>query len=325
MRDIRLFFRGVLAIFIATTASAVLASAYPNKPIKLIVPWPAGGLVDRIARELGSEMSKDLGQPIVVSNIKGAAGNIGASQVANASPDGHTLLLTTSALTISTALKVKIPFDAVLDLQRVSLAAYSPGILVVSESNSIKSVKDLINAAHSKPGSLSYASSGVGSPAHLLGELFKYREKIFVLHVPYPGAPPAMMDQIAGRVDFHFANAAVAFPQIKAGKVRALAVTSPSRMPFLPNVPTMAEAGIPKFEIEQWIGLLAPKGVPIEVVNRLNGSANKILNSAKFKNSMVKAGMRSAEPDSPKGFDRIFKEELNLWMELVDSVKLTAK
>ena len=196
------------SIVLAGLLLAVSAGAqtYPSKPIRVVVPWPAGGLVDVAARQLGQRMQNTLGQPLVIENKVGAGGNIGADLVAKSAADGHTLLFTTSALTINAALRSTMPFDPVKDFERVAVVAYAPAVLVVNPNSSIRSLDDLVKAARSQPGKLSYASAGVGSPAHLMSELFKSRQNIFVVHIPYTGAPAAMNDQIAGRIDFQFAN-----------------------------------------------------------------------------------------------------------------------
>jgi tripartite-type tricarboxylate transporter receptor subunit TctC len=300
-------------------ASGVQAQTYPSKPIRLVVPWPAGGVVDLAARQWSIRAQAALGQPIVVENKLGAGGNIGADLVAKAPADGHTLLLTSSALTVSTAMGAKMQFDAVKDLERVALVGYAPSVLVVSTASKIQTVQELIKAARAQPGSLSYASAGVGSPAHMTGELFKARKDLFILHIPYTGAPAAMTDQIAGRIDFHFSNAAVALPQIKAGKVRALAVTSAQRMASLPQVPTMMEAGVDKFEADQWLGLLAPKGTPTDVVQKLAAEVNRVIGQEDFSATLANAGMTAAKPGKPEGFEAYFKHDLAQWTAVVKS------
>jgi len=308
----------------AGLALAVSASAqtYPSKPVRVVVPWPAGGLVDVAARQLGQQLQTALGQPMIFDNKLGAGGNIGAELVARAPADGYTLLFTTSALTINAALLPKMPFNVVKDLERVAVVAYAPAILVVAPNSSIKSVQDLVKVARAQPGKLSYASAGVGSPAHLMGELFKSRQSIFAVHIPYTGAPAAMNDQIAGRIDFQFANAAVAIPQIKAGKVRALAVTSTQRMPGLADVPTMAEAGMDKFEVQQWMGLLAPKGTPPAVIDRLVGEVNKVLSLNDFGQALSTSGASSAKPGKAADFDAYFQQDLLTWSAVVKAANI---
>jgi tripartite-type tricarboxylate transporter receptor subunit TctC len=311
-------------IFLAGILLAVSAGAqtYPSKPIRVVVPWPAGGLVDVAARQLGQRMQNTLGQPLVIENKVGAGGNIGADLVAKSAADGHTLLFTTSALTINAALRSTMPFDPVKDFERVAVVAYAPAVLVVNPNSSIRSLDDLVKAARSQPGKLSYASAGVGSPAHLMSELFKSRQNIFVVHIPYTGAPAAMNDQIAGRIDFQFANAAVALPQVKAGKVRAIAVTSTQRLSGLPDVPTMAEAGMKEFEIQQWIGLMAPQGTPAAVVNRLVSEVNTVLALNEFGQALSSSGTNSAKPGKAADFDAYFKQDLAQWVGVVKAADI---
>ena len=267
-------------------------------------------------------MQTGMTQPFVVENKLGAGGNIGADQVAKASADGYTLLFTTSALTMNTAMRSPMPFDAVKDFERVAMVAYGPLVLVVHPSSSINSLQDLTKTARAKPGTLSYASAGIGSPAHLTGELLKSRLNLFVVHIPYTGAPAAITDQIAGRIDYQFANAAVALPQIKAGKLRALAVTSPQRMPGLPQVPTMAEAGMKDFEVDQWLGLLAPKGTPPAVIDKLVSEVNKVLVQDEFGQALANSGMNGAKPGKPETFDAFFKQELVQWTKVVKAADI---
>lgn len=312
------------SIVLAGLLLAVSAGAqtYPSKPIRVVVPWPAGGLVDVAARQLGQRMQNTLGQPLVIENKVGAGGNIGADLVAKSAADGHTLLFTTSALTINAALRSTMPFDPVKDFERVAVVAYAPAVLVVNPNSSIRSLDDLVKAARSQPGKLSYASAGVGSPAHLMSELFKSRHNIFVVHIPYTGAPAAMNDQIAGRIDFQFANAAVALPQVKAGKVRAIAVTSTQRLSGLPDVPTMAEAGMKEFEIQQWIGLMAPQGTPAAVVNRLVSEVNTVLALNEFGQALSSSGTNSAKPGKAADFDAYFKQDLAQWVGVVKAADI---
>lgn len=298
------------------------AESYPAKPIRVVIPWPAGGLVDVAARQLGQRMQIALGQPMVMDNKVGAGGNLGAEAVAKAPADGYTLLFTTSALTMNAAMRQKMPFNPVKDLERVAVVAYAPAILVVSPNSGIKSLQDLIQAARSQPGKLSYASAGIGSPAHLMGELFKSRNNVSVVHVPYTGAPAAMNDQIAGLIDYQFANAAVALQQIKAGKVRALAVTSTQRLPGLPEVPTMSEAGMDKFEVQQWMGLLAPKGTPPAVMEHLVREVNKVLALNEYGQSLQSAGATSAKPGKPIEFETYFQQDLAQWTSVVKAANI---
>lgn len=305
---------GLLALLPVTTACA---QEYPNRPIRVIVPWPAGGLVDIAARAIGERVQTALGQALVIENKPGAGGAIGAEQVAKAAPDGYSLLFTTSALNMNAALRSKLPFDVTKDFEPVAVVAHAPGILVVHPGLGVKSVKELIALAKSKPGKLSYASAGPGSPAHLSAELFKSMLDIDMVHVPYKGAPPAMLDQIAGRVDVQFANPAVAIPQIKAGKLQALAVTSTKRFAPLPDTPTMAESGVPAFEADQWLGFLAPRGTPRAVIERLVTEINKSVGLEQVRSVLGQNGMSPATASTPSEFGSYLRQDLAKWTAVV--------
>ncbi len=315
-------FRFALAALLATLAGPLHAQDYPSKPVRVIVPWPAGGLVDLPARIVGEKLQAALGQPFVVENKPGAGGVIGAEQVAKAAPDGYTIALTTSALNMNAALRKSLPFDVTKDFEPVAVVAYAPSVLVVHPSLGVKSVQELIALAKAKPGKLSYASAGPGTPAHLSAELLKSMLGLDVVHVPYKGAPPAMADQIAGRIEFHFANAAVALPQVKAGAVRALAVTSPKRFAPLPDVPTMMEAGVPNFEADQWIGYLAPRGTSRAIVERLSAEINKALVQEDIKAALARSGMTAAAAGKPAEFAAYLKQDLAKWAGVVRSANI---
>lgn len=315
--------RVALAGLALTAASRAPAQeAYPNRLLKMIVPQPPGNSADLVARMLAERLKRALGQPVVVDNRVGAGGVIGADLVAKAPADGYTVLFTTSGLTINAALRPRMPFDAVKDLEPVAAVAYAPSVLVVQAGSNLRTVQELVAFAKSRPGSLSYASAGVGSPAHLSAELFKSQLGLFAVHIPYTGAPAAMNDQIAGRVDFHFANTAVALPQIKAGRVRALAVTSAKRLPGLPEVPTLAESAAPDFEADQWLGMLVPRGTPPAVVQRLAGEVNKALAAEDLRAALAVAGMTTAAPGTPAGFSSYFRSDLAKWAGVVKAANI---
>jgi len=298
------------------------AQAYPARPLRIVVPWPAGGLVDVAARQLGTRLQAALGQAVVVENRVGAGGSIGADLVAKAPADGHTLLFSTSALTINVAMQTKLPFDLLRDLEPVCLLAHAPSVLVVGPSLNPASVQELVALARARPGQLSYGSAGVGSPAHFAGELLKSLQKLFIVHIPYTGAPAAMNDQLAGRLDFQFANAAVALPQVRAGKVRALAVTGAQRFAALPQVPTMVEAGVANFEADQWLGLLAPRGLPSAVQSRLATECQKALAQEDLRAALLQAGMTAAAAGTPASFDAALKAELAKWTAVVKAANI---
>jgi tripartite-type tricarboxylate transporter receptor subunit TctC len=303
-------------------ATGLAQAAFPDKPIRIVVPWPAGGLVDIPARLVGEKLSAALGQQVLVDNKTGAGGAIGADIVAKAAPDGYTLLVTTSAMSINQALGIKQPFDPIKDFQPVAIFATAPLILVTTPGKGVDSVADLVDKARKAPGKLTYASAGNGTPAHLAAEWFKAEENIDVVHVPYRGAPPAMVDQVAGRVDFHFSNAAVGLPQIAAGKVTALAIASPKRLEQLPQVPTMIEAGVKDFDTEQWIGLLAPKGTPAALVQRLNDLVRDAISAPDVRAAMTRAGMVPATPASVEAFSATVRADLDKWTQVVKTADI---
>lgn len=291
--------------------------AYPDKPIKLIIPWPAGGLVDVLGRAVGNPVGDALGQPIVVENRTGAGGSMGAAAVASATPDGYTILLSTSAMTMNSALGVKTPFDVFKDFEPVAVAAYAPSVLVCHNDLPVKSVGELIALAKREPGRRTFGSAGIGSPAHFSGELLKSLAGIDMTHVAYKGAPAAMLDVIAGRVDCLFANITVGQPQIKAGKVRPLAVTSAKRIPTLPDLPTMAEAGVAGFEADQWLGFLAPSGTPPSIVDVLNKEINRALLAANVRAILEQNGMTVAPTSTPAAFRTYIRSDYDKWASLV--------
>jgi len=312
---------------LAGAASLALAmpafAQYPANPIRLVVAWPAGGLVDIPARLVADKLRASLGQSVVVENKVGAGGNIGADAVAKAAPDGYTLLVTTSAVAINKAMQQRMPFDLERDLQPVANFSYAP-LILVTHPQGPKSVAALIARARAQPHRLSYASAGNGSPGHLAGEWLKARENIDIVHVPYKGAPPAMVDQMGGLVDFHFANAAVALPQIRAGKIVPLAIASGSRLGLLPQVPSMADAGVRDFNTDQWIGLLAPRGTPSAVVKRLNSAVAQALAAPDVRAAIEKNGMTVASPKTPEQFAAEVKADLAKWTGIVNKAGIKA-
>lgn len=301
---------------------SVVAKDYPDRPVKLIVPWPAGGLVDIAGRVTSKTLQTSLSQPFIVDNKLGAGGILGADSVAKAPADGYTLLLTTSALNINNAIRISQPYDVANDFVPISLIAWSPFVLVASQSLGVTSVQELIQLAKSKPGKLTYASAGVGSPAHLSGELFKTMAGIDILHVPYKGAPQAMTDLISGQVDLLFANSSVALTQIKASKVRPLAVTSLQRYKGLPDVPTMNEAGVPKFEADQWLCIFAPAGTPPAVQVLLRNEFEKSLNNIEVRSTLEQNGMSVAAASTQAELAAFLKQDREKWVRVVKSANI---
>jgi tripartite-type tricarboxylate transporter receptor subunit TctC len=302
---------------LSLAAAAASAEAYPTKLIRMIVPFPAGGTTDILARSVGQKLSEALGQQVIIDNRPGAGGNIGSDMVAKAAPDGYTLLMgTVGTHAINSSLYAKMPFDHIKDFAPITLVAAVPNVLVVNPAVEAKSVQELIALAKAKPGQLSFASSGNGTSIHLSGELFKTMAGVDMLHVPYKGSAPALTDLIGGQVNLMFDNLPSSLAHIKAGKLRALAVTSSKRSAALPDVPTIAEAGLPGFEASSWFGVFAPAGTAKEIVTRLNMEIVKALNSPELKERLAAQGAE-AVGNSPEQFAAHIKSETAKWAKVV--------
>lgn len=306
--------------FTAGPALPAVAASYPERPITVVVAWPAGGMADNVIRVATEKMQPELGQPVVVENRPGAGGQVAASLVAKAAPDGYTLLLTTSALTMNAALEGdQAKFDVLNDFVPIARGGLAPSILMVRKDFPANTVQELLAQAKSNPGKFSYGSAGVGTPAHLSSELMKSLADIDVLHVPYKGAPPVMVDLASGRIDMAFANYTVALPQVQAGRVRPLAVTSLQRSPLMPDTPTLDEAGLSNFEADQWVGLLAPKGTPGPVVERVAKAFSQALRDPKATETLAQNGIAADGDSTPGDFSVYLKDDLNKWVDLVKS------
>jgi tripartite-type tricarboxylate transporter receptor subunit TctC len=306
-----------LAAVLALIAAGAAAQNYPTKPIRLVVPFPPGGTTDILAREVGQRLSASLGQTVVIDNRPGAGGNIGAELVAKSAPDGYTLLMcTVSTHAINPNLYAKLPYDHVADFAPVILVASVPNVLEVTPSLPVNSVADLIKLAKEKPGQINFASSGSGTSIHLSGELFKTMAGVDMTHVPYKGSAPALTDLIGGQVQVMFNNLPSSLPQIKAGKLRAIAVTSAQRAPALPNVPTIAESGLPGFEATSWFGVVAPAGTPPAIVARLNADMNQWLQTPEAREKLLAQGAAAAG-GSPEQFAAYIRAETEKWAKVV--------
>ncbi len=300
-------------IFAAFAAHA----QYPNKPIKMVVPFPAGGTTDILARAVAADLQKTLGQPVVVENKAGAGGNIGSDSVAKSPPDGYTLLMgTVGTHAINVALYPKMPYDAVKDFVPISLVAGVPNVLVAAPGFPVNSVKDLIDLAKKSPDKTTFASSGNGTSIHLSGELFKQLAGVQMTHVPYKGSSAALPDVMSGQVNVMFDNAPSVMPQIKGGKLKAIAVTSSVRSPALPNVPTIAEAGLPGYEASSWFGVLAPAGTPKDIVDKLSQTIAKAVQSPEFKERLAAQGAEGVGNTSEQ-FAAHIKTEIDKWAKVV--------
>ena len=300
----------------ATLPQQVLAQSYPNKPIKFVVGFAPGGATDVIGRLMAKKIGDALGQPIIIENRAGGSSNIGAEVVARAVPDGYTFYVCAITSAINVSLFPKLAFDFARDFEPVALFANVPNILVVHPSVPAKTVKELIDYARAQPGKLSYASSGAGTSIHLSGELFKMLAKVDMVHIPYKGSAPAITDMIGGQVQVMFDNMPSALPHVKAGKLRALAVTSAQRSPSAPEVPTMGEAGVAGFDVQSWFGLVAPKGTPKDIIARLNAESVKALATADIKERFMELGAVPG-PMSPEAFGDYIRSEIIRWSEVV--------
>ena len=300
----------------AALPQQVLAQSYPNKPIKFVVGFAPGGATDVIGRLMAKKIGDALGQPIIIENRAGGSSNIGAEVVARAVPDGYTFYVCAITSAINVSLFPKLAFDFARDFEPVALFANVPNILVVHPSVPAKTVKELIDYARAQPGKLSYASSGAGTSIHLSGELFKMLAKVDMVHIPYKGSAPAMTDMIGGQVQVMFDNMPSALPHVKAGKLRALAVTSAQRSPSAPEVPTMGEAGVAGFDVQSWFGLVAPKGTPKDIIARLNAESVKALATADIKERFMELGAVPG-PMSPEAFGDYIRSEIIRWGEVV--------
>lgn len=300
----------------ASLAAPAVAQQFPSKPVRIVVPYTAGGGADTTARLIGPKLQEALGQTVVIDNKPGAGGTIGDDAVAKAAPDGHTLLLGAFAHAVNPSLMAKMPFRTPDDFAPVSLLVTVPELLVVTPSFPAKTVAELVAMAKAEPGKLSYASSGNGSAQHLAAELFKLRTGTDIQHVPYKGGSLAVADVAAGHVPFYFGNMSAALPQARAGRLRALAVTSPQRSPAAPDVPTMAESGVTGFEISEWNALLAPAGTPPATVERLQAEVAKIMAMAEIKAKFADLG---AQPigSTPAELATFLSGEMTKWAEVV--------
>lgn len=302
-----------------SVAQAQTATTYPNKPIRLVVPFTPGGSTDILARAIGQELTKAWGQSVIVDNVPGAGGSIGAEKVAKASNDGYTLLMGhIGTLAVNPNLYPKLAYDPVKDFSPVAWVARVPNVLVVHPSVPAKNVKELVALAKSKPGQLNYSTGGNGSAAHLATEYFKMRTETSMLHIPYRGAAPAVTDLIGGQVQVLFTGAPALMGHIKSGQIRALAVSSPLRMDALPNVPTVSESGYKDFEADQWYGVVAPAGTPSDIIVKLNAQINLSLNAAELKTRLNSEGA-VATPSTPEVFGKLIKNEITRWKPVMSS------
>jgi len=310
----------IAALLVVSTASS--AQSYPSKPIHIIVPYPAGGTSDILARTIGQRLSESFGQPVIVENKPGANGNVGADLVAKAPADGYTLLLADiGALVISPSVYPTLPFDPVKDFAPVTMVAYSPHILVVHPSVQAASVKELVGLAKSKPGKLNFAISGVGGAPHLAGVDFAMRTGIDWTYIPYKGGAQAIADVAGGQADVTLNGMLATYPLVQGGKLKLLAVSSAKRMSAIPDIPTIAESGVPDFESGSWQGVVAPVGTPREVVARLNAEISRIANAPEMRDRLGKQGA-DVRTNTPEEFGTFIRSETAKWAKVVKDANI---
>ena len=300
------------------------SAAYPDKPITMVVPVPPGGILDAVARMIAPEMSKTLGQPIVIENKTGAGGNIAATAVAKSAPDGYTVLLGYSMFHVGNpSMYANLAWDPIRDFAPVSMLVVSPHVLAVNPSVPVNSLQELVNYAKANPAKLNYATSGNGSVPHIGVELFKQQNQLNITHVPYRGAGPAMLDVIAGNVQMTVATPPSLMQFVQQGKMKALAAAAKKRIPQMPDVPTSAEAGFPGFELEAWIGILAPAGTPPAIIATMNDAARTTLNNSQVKSALEKSGVELRYMN-PSQFDATIRKDIQYWSKVIKTANITA-
>jgi tripartite-type tricarboxylate transporter receptor subunit TctC len=324
MRCVR--FRAPLVLGLAlalswTPVHPARAESFPCRPIRLVVPFPPGGGTDLIARTLADQMAKDLEVPVVLENKPGAGTIIGTEFVARSAPDGCTLLMATFAHAVNESLHAKLPYSTERSFTPVALIGRSPNILAISPRRSFAGVRELVAYARAHPGELSYGSFGNGTSAHLAGELFKSLAGVEITHVPYKGSAPALTDLLAGQIDLMFTTVASVSPQIRSGRLKALAVTSPVRSPAFAELPTVAEAGVPGYAVGSWYGVYAPEGTPAPVIARLNLAVRRAVQTGSFASRIEEEGL-IVDAGRPEDLARYVEGERTRWRKLIEAVHL---
>lgn len=316
MNPLRRRVAAAVAALAAASAARAQGPAWPNRPVRLIVPFSPGGFTDIVARSLSQRLAVALGQPVVIENKPGAGSTIGADFVAKAPPDGHTLLMVSTTHVIGPALYRKLPYDAIASFTPIMRMVDAPYVLLAHPSLPARSVEELVALARAQPGQIDYASSGNGSAQHLVGALFASMAGVQMRHIPYRGSAQATQDLLAGFVKTGFMGTPVAKQHASAGRLRALAVSSRSRSPQLPDVPSLHESGVPGYDATIWLGLLAPAGTPPEIVNRLHAEVAKVLGDGEARRSVGEAGV-DVGVSTPADFERLLRSELERWGRVV--------
>ena len=315
----------ICAAILAATAGSAVAQQYPNRAIRLVVPFAPGGSTDFVARLVGQKLFESAGQQVVVDNRGGASGMIGNELVAKSFPDGYTLTIgTLGPFAVNQSLFGKMPYDPVKDFAPVTFTGSASHMLVAHPSVPVRTVKDLIALAKAKPGQLTFASSGIGNATHLTGELFKFMAKVDMVHVPYKGGGPAMSDLVGGQVSFSFASMPSALPHVRSGRLHAIAVSAGKRSPAMPELQTVAESGLPGFAAEDWQGILAPAKTPPEIVARLNSELQRVLGLQDIKDKLIAAGFE-ARTSTPEWFADFMKVEAAKWAKVVKAAGIKAE
>ena len=304
------------AAMLMLASSATLAQTYPSRPVRLIVPYPPGGSADIVARRISEDWGKALGASMIIENKAGAGGNIGVDAVAKAPKDGYTIGLQTVSLAINPAIFAKMPYDTLKDLSAIGTVASSQHVLVLNNNFPARNTMELVAAAKAAPGKYSYGSAGSGSTFHMSAELFKAVANVDILHVPYKGGGPALVDTIGGQVDMSFPVLSAALQQVQGGKLRAIGVTGPRRSPLMPDVPTLAESGVPGYSFETWFMVFAPAGTPPDVIDKLNLTLGKVLADPGLKDRMAREGI-DATPSTPAQAQAKLATEMALWAKVV--------
>ena len=319
--------RSILQAFLILGFSGLVHAAYPDKPIKLIVPYPPGGATDVIGRILAKNLGDSLGQQVLVENRGGAGGNIGAEAVAKATPDGYTLLMgaVTSHSTMATLEKGKLRYDILKDFTPVMIVGSVPLVVVVNPNVPVRTLKGLVDYAKANPDKLNYASSGAGAPQRMGAEIFQKEAGLKITHVPYKGSGPAMTDLVAGQVNLMVETVPAALPFITAGQLRPLAVTTAKRISMLPDVPTTAESGMPALEVSSTFGLLAPAGTPMSIIDQLNSAVAKLLVNPEVKEAFLKQGVYAATPTKPKQSAELLANEVKRWEKVIKDADIKAE
>jgi tripartite-type tricarboxylate transporter receptor subunit TctC len=311
-----------LVAALVLTSPAVRAQTYPSRQITLIIPFAVGGSNDMVGRAIGKKLTEAWGQPVIVENRPGAGGMIGTAAVAAAPPDGYTLLLVSSTFTINPAIKKSMPFDTIKDFTPVAFIARSPLLVTASNKLPVKSAKELLALARSKPGQITYASSGPGSINQISAELIALSAGAQLLHVPYKGGAPALNDLLGGHVDIYVSSLPQVLPLAQSGQAKALAVTSAKRTALLPDVPTLEEAGIAGFDLWSWWGVVGPAGMPVSVINALNSEIGKMLNSPELGTFLSNEGAE-AETMTPQQFGDLIRSETARWIKVAHQANIS--